>query len=182
MPTTPEERAKYPWLGEFRMKPKEAHRDYTGPYMALAAPSRTTPLPAGYVLLPGFDEAVRNLLAHGIAVELLDRPCKVSAERFALEKVETAKTLFQGHVPLTLAGRYEKGDADLPAGSVFVDMRQPLARLIPILLEPSSTDGFAAWGFFSRSLVRQWSAEPGEYPVVRVSARPPVPLIVMREE
>ncbi len=182
VPTTPEERAKYPWLGEFRMKPKEAHRDYSMPYMALAVPTRTTPLPAGYVLLPGFDEAVRNLLAHGIAVERLDRPCKVTAERFVLEKVEMAKALFQGHVALTLAGRYERGDLDLPAGSVFVDMRQPLARLVAVLLEPTSTDGLAAWGFFSRSLVRQWSAEPGDYPVVRVGARPPVPLVVVPEE
>jgi len=31
-------------------------------------------------------------------------------------------------------------------------------------------------------LVRQWSAEPGTYPVVRLGARPPVPLAVMREE
>jgi hypothetical protein len=182
VPTTPEERARNPRLGEFRMQPTEVPRDYTAPYMALAVPSRTVPLPAGYVLLPGFDEAVRTLLAHGIAVERIEQPCKVSAERFALEKVETAKDLYQGHVPVTLSGGYEKADLELPPGSVFVDMRQPLARLIPVLLEPSSTDSLAAWGLFSRALVRQWSAEPGVYPVVRVSTRPPVPLVVLHED
>jgi hypothetical protein len=182
VPTTPEERARYPRLGEFRIRPTDTPRDYTVPYMAVATPSRTVQLPAGYVLLPGFDEAVRNLLSHGIAVERLDRPCKVSAERFALEKVEIGKDLYQGHVPVTVSGHYEKMDVELPAGSVFVDMRQPLARLIPVLLEPSSTDSLAAWGFFSRALVRQWSAEPGEYPVLRLGARPPIPLVVAREE
>jgi hypothetical protein len=58
-------------------------------------------------------------------------------------------------------------------------MRQPLARLIPVLLEPSSGDGLASWGFFNRSLVRQWSREPGVYPVLRLAARPAVPMEVV---
>ena len=48
-----------------------------------------------------------------------------------------------------------------------------------VLLEPASTDSLAAWGFFSRALVRQWSREPGVYPVVRLAERPPVPLEVL---
>jgi hypothetical protein len=181
VPVTPEERAKYPWLREFRMKPTDAHRDYRMPYMALAAPTRTIALPAaGYVVLPGNDEAVDNLLAHGIAVERLERACTVKAERFAVEKVETAKEIYQGHVAVTVSGRYEPAETELPAGAVFVDLHQPLARLIPVLLEPASTDSLAAWGFFSRALVRQWSREPGVYPVVRLAERPPVPLQVVR--
>ena len=58
-------------------------------------------------------------------------------------------------------------------------MRQPLARLIPVLLEPASGDSLAAWGFFNRALARQWSSEPGIYPVLRLDARPPVPLVVV---
>ena len=147
--------------------------------MTLAVPTSTVSLPVGYVVLPGHDEAVQNLLAHGLSVERLGRACKVSGERFALQKVETARELYQGHVLVTLAGRYEKAEVELPAGSVFVDMRQPLARLVPVLLEPTSGDSLAAWGFFNRALVRQWSTEPGVYPVLRLDARPPVPLVVM---
>jgi hypothetical protein len=182
LPVTPEERARYPWLGEFRMQPTEVQRDYTMPYMTLAVPTSTVSLPAGYVVLPGNDEAVRTLLAHGLAVEWLGQACKVSGERFMLQKVETAKDLYQGHALVTLAGRYEKAEMELPAGSAFVDMRQPLARLVPVLLEPTSGDSLAAWGFFNRALVRQWSAEPGVYPVLRLDARPPVPLIVMNAQ
>lgn len=151
--------------------------------MALATPTRTVPLPAaGYVVLPGNDETVANLLAHGIAVERLERACTVKVERFVVEKVETAKTIFQGHVAVTATGHYEQVETELPAGAAYVDLRQPLARLIPVLLEPASTDSLLAWGFFSRSLVKQWSAEPGDYPVVRVAERPPVPLQVIRSE
>jgi len=178
-PVTAEERVKYPWLGEFRMKPTEVRRDYTMPYMSRAAPTATVTLPEGYVVLPGHDEAVQNLLAHGLVLERLGSTCTVPAERFALEKVELAKSLFQGHALVTLAGHYERAEVGLPAGSVWVDLRQPLARLVPVLLEPLSGDSLAAWGFFNRALVRQWSAEPGVYPVLRLDARPEVPMAVM---
>ena len=181
VPTSPEERARSPWLREYRMRPTDVHRDYTIPYLAAAAPTRTVPLPAGYVLLPGFAAALDTLRAHGIAVERLLRDVTMAGERYALEKVEVAPRLFQGHALLTLTGRWETAEVSVPAGACYVDLRQPLARLVPLLLEPASTDSLATWGFFSRALVRQWSLEPGVYPVVRVAQRPAVPLLVLTE-
>lgn len=179
--TTAEERARFPWWGEHRMRPTERHRDYTMPYLALAVPNRTVKLPGAYVLLPGFAEAEQNLLAHGISVERLTRACTAGAERFALDKVETATSLFQGRTLVTLSGRWETADIEIPAGSLLVDLHQPLARLVPVLLEPGSTDSLAAWGFFSRALVRQWTNAPGIYPVLRLATRPPVPAVVVEE-
>ncbi|HVN76648.1 MAG TPA: M14 family metallopeptidase [Thermoanaerobaculaceae bacterium] len=181
-PLTVEENAKYPWMGGVRVKPTGVPHDYTVPWLALTAPVKTIALPAGYVVVPGQDEVVRNLLAHGIVLQRLAEPCRVAAERWVIEKVEPEKTVFQGHVLLSLPGHLEKSDADLPAGSVFVDMRQPLARVIAVLLEPASADSLAAWGFLDRSIVRQWSNEPAPYPVLRVAARPPVPLVTLGEE
>ena len=181
-PLTAEEKVKYPWMNGVRIKPTGVARDYTVPYLALPVATKTVPLPAGYVVLPGQDEVVANLQAHGIVLQRLARGCRVAAERWAIEKVEPAKTLFQGHVLLSLPGRYEREEVELPAGATFVDMHQPLARLVPVLLEPASPDGLAAWGFLDRSIVRQWSNEPAPYPVVRVGARPPVPLLTIGSE
>jgi hypothetical protein len=174
----PEEKAEHPWRGDVKVIPTDVPRDYTVPYLALATPKRTIPLPLGYLVLPGHDEVVRNLQAQGIVVERLVESSRLPVERFVIEKIEPAKGVFQGHVLLTLSGRYEKAEADAPAGSIFVDMRQPLARLIPVLLEPTSTDSLAAWGFLNRAIVRQWSSEPAPYPVLRVDSRPPVPLLL----
>ncbi len=181
-PLTAEESAKYPWLHGVRVTPTDVERDYPAPYLALATPTQTVSLPAGYVVLPGQDEAVENLRAHGIIAEKLLEGCSVPVERYAIERVEPAKNLFQGHALVSLPGRYERADADLPAGSVWVDMRQPLARLVATLLEPGSTDSLAAWGFFNRVIVREWSNQPAPYPVLRVASRPPVAMLVLGPE
>ncbi len=181
-PVSPEEKARHPWRGDVVVKPTDVPHDYTVPYLARAVAKKAVPLPLGYVLLPGQEEAVRNLQAQGIVVEKLVEGCKVTAERFIIEKIEPAKTIYQGHVLLTLTGHDESAEVDVPAGSVYVDMRQPLARLVAVLLEPLSGDSLAAWGFFNRAIVRQWSNEPGPYPVLRVAARPPVPTLVLASE
>ncbi len=181
-PVSPEEKARHPWRGDVVVKPTDVPHDYTVPYLALAVPKATVPLPAGYVVLPGADGVVANLLAHGIIVEKLVEGCRVSAERYEIEKIELARSIFQGHVQPTFTGHYQASEVDVPAGSVFVDMHQRLARLVPVLLEPSSSDSLAAWGFLDRVIVRQWSNEPAPYPVLRVRARPPVATLVMAPE
>lgn len=174
----PEERAKYPpWVGDFVMKKTDVPRDYRVPYFALAVPTRTLPLPAGYVLPPFQDEALALLRRHGIRVERVLEGFRAEAESFRIEALEVGKTLFQGHALLALKGRYEKGEADIPAGSHYIGLDQPLARLVPVLLEPESADGLAAWGFFSRVLVQQWSNALGPYPVLRLARRPATPLL-----
>jgi hypothetical protein len=177
-PVTPEEKAKYPWRGDVKVNPTDVPHDYTVPYLALASPKKAVPLPLGYIVLPGQDDVVRNLQAHGIMVKKLVEGCRLPVERFIIEKIELAKNIYQGRVQNTLTGHYEKAAVEVPAGSLFVDMRQPLARVIPVLLEPASTDSLAVWGFFNRAIARQWSNEPAPYPVLRVDSRPPVPLLL----
>ena len=60
----------------------------------------------------------------------------------------------------------------VPAGSVLIPNRQPLARLVPLLLEPSSEDSLLHWGFFNSWIVQQWSNRLNPYPVLRVPRLP----------
>ena len=89
-----------------------------------------------------------------------------------------SKTIYQGRIALTIRGEYEKREVAFPENAYFVSLKQPLARLIPILLEPEIPDSLAAWGFFNRAIVQQWSNAFSLYPVYRVSRRPPVPMLV----
>ncbi len=174
----PEDRAKHPpWAGAFAMKSTGVPKDYVIPYFARAVPARSVRLPAGYVLAPHQDEALAVLKGHGIRVERLLAGCRQQVESYALAAVEPAKVIYQGRVQSTLKGEYRREEADIPAGSYYVGLDQPLARLVPVLLEPESADGLAAWGLFNRVIVQQWSNRPGPYPVLRLDRRPAVPLL-----
>jgi len=174
----PEDRAKYPpWAGDFIMKKTDTPKDYRLPYFSLAVPVRSVKLPAGYILLPQQPEALATLKRHGIRVERLLEGIRVEAENFKISAVELDKNIFQGHVQNTLKGKYEKEQVDIPAGSYYIGLDQPLARLVPVLLEPESPDSLAAWGYFNRLIVQQWSNRPGPYPVWRLGQRPAVPLL-----
>ena len=174
----PEDRAKYPpWAGEFIMKKTDVLKDYTMPYFSLAVPVRSLMLPAGYVVAPYQSEVMANLKRHGIRVERVLEAFRAEAESFKITAVELGKNIFQGHVQNTLKGGYEKSTVDIPAGSYWVGLDQPLARLVPVLLEPESTDSLAAWGGFNRVIVQQWSNQPGPYPVLRLAQRPAVPAV-----
>ena len=174
----PEDRAKYPpWAGDFIMSKTDILKDYTIPYFSLAVPSRTLPLPAGYVLAPHQGEVLAILKRHGIRVERVLEGFRADAENFIISAVEPGRTIYQGRVQNTIRGSYEKAEADIPPGSYYIGLDQPLARLVPVLLEPGSVDSLAAWGFFSRVIVQQWSNRPGPYPVRRLAERPVVPML-----
>ena len=52
---------------------------------------------------------------------------------------------FPGHRERTLEGVYRSVERELPAGTVVVDVGQPLGRLAFSLLEPQSDDGLLNW-------------------------------------
>jgi hypothetical protein len=174
----PEDRAKYPpWVGDFIMKKTDVLKNYQLPYLSLAVPIRSVSLPAGYLLLPFQPEVLANLRRHGIRVERTLDPYQAEVEKFVISNVEMDKNIFQGHVQNSLKGKYEKSAAVIPAGSYYISLEQPLARLIPVLLEPESVDSLATWGFFNRVIVQQWSNQPGPYPVYRLAQKPPVAML-----
>ncbi|MBN2400701.1 MAG: hypothetical protein JXI33_10230 [Candidatus Aminicenantes bacterium] len=169
----PEDRSKYPpWVGDFIMKKTDKPKNYRIPYFALALSLRSVKLPVGYILTASQPDALLNLKRHGIRVERILESFKAEAEVFKISAVELGKNIFQGHVLNTIKGQYEKEVVDIPAGSFYISLEQPLARLIPVLLEPESSDSLAAWGFFNRVIVQQWSNRPGPYPVYRLAEKP----------
>jgi hypothetical protein len=131
-------------------------------------------LPAAY-LLGGrggpADSVVARLRQHGIVVELLTAPMRVSGERFAIDSMVTSGRPFQGHSEVRLEGRWNHAELEAPAGRYLVRTTQPLGVLAAILLEPQSDDGFATWNVFDSQLA---DAMRGArlFPVERVLAPP----------
>ena len=128
-------------------------RDQVQPKLEVLLPK------AGYWVPAAFASRVADKLAlHGIRyqrIEAAQPAAKVDA--FRAETVELATKIFEGHVQLTLKGRWQPETRAIPAGSLFVPIDQPLARVVVALLDPQAPDSLANWGYFAAAF------EPKEY-------------------
>jgi hypothetical protein len=135
--------------------------------------------PCGYLLGPGEAQAVNTLTALGVQV----RPVANARQAWVLESYRIDEVTQQQRQDGR--GAIEDGEpirswklrplptaGDVPAGSHYVSLAQPLSALISAALEPDSQNSFAANGLLARDAgpgtpgtdlpgVRRVMAEPG---------------------
>lgn len=102
----------------------------------------------GYFITGQHPAVMELLVAHGIAVELIDNSRVSFLERFTIDSVVRATRAFEGHNEERVTGRWFAGTESVPAGSYFIPTGQPLGRLVVYLLEPESDDGLVTWNYF----------------------------------
>jgi hypothetical protein len=113
-------------------------------------------VPAGYAQQIG-----GKLALHGIAFEKIGPAfAKVDVQAFRASRVEFSRTPFEGRMTLKLEGSWRTESREVPAGSLFVPVNQPRARLLMALLEPRAPDSFASWGFFNGCFEHKEYLEP----------------------
>ncbi|MBL8244279.1 MAG: peptidase M14 [Rhodanobacteraceae bacterium] len=128
--------------------------------------SASAPAPAGYLLPPQWTAVAERLQLHGVRMQRLPAAASVEAERHHFSRVEWAPRPFEGrHLVTTLESKLESVEIETTAGSWLIDMDQPRARLISLLLEPASGDSLIRWGFFDTIF------EEKEYAEARVLER-----------
>jgi len=107
-----------------------------------------------------------RLEAHGVKYTVTTREMPFSGERFKIATNVLAEREYQGtHKGRTLTGAWEATEQSLPAGSLIIPMDQPLARLMFVLLDPRSDDGFMWWNIMDAVLGT--TPGPTYYPVLR---------------
>ena len=118
----------------------------------------TTPL-AGYLVPAAHASHVAGKLRlHGIAYRLLPRGlASAEAEVFRATKVTFGERSTEGHQRLQLEGKWSIERREFAAGTLYVPIAQPKARLVMALLEPQAPDSLVAWGEFNTAF------EPKEY-------------------
>lgn len=126
------------------------------------APSLTVTAPrGGYVVAAAHAAWVSaKLRLHGIRYEVMSvsRPA-FAVEAFRADEVTYGKKPYEGRMLARVTGAYHAERRDLPAGSLFVPIAQPRARLLMHLLEPLAPDSLVAWGFFNLAFQQQESME-----------------------
>ncbi|TAA08801.1 peptidase M14 [Pseudoxanthomonas winnipegensis] len=120
-------------------------------------PAVTTTAPrAGYLVPVAWAPMVEpRLRAHGLQYRRLDTPLDALAQAYRATRIEFDKTSTEGHQRLKLAGAWADESAQLPAGSLFVPIAQPRARLVVALLDPDAPDSLLQWGLFNAAFERK---------------------------
>lgn len=129
--------------------------------------TEVTVAPAAYLVPADLAGVIERLAAHGVQFASLDEDTELKVERFRVDSTQVTEREFQGHRERQVWGGWEPIVGTFPAGSVIVPVRQPLGRLIVVLLEPRSDDGFLTWNLLDPA-IEQTEA----YPIVRLSALP----------
>ena len=115
----------------------------------------TITLPTAWWVPATRPDVIAKLKLHGVRVEAVTAPRRVSVEMERLADPVIASHANEGHVELAIGGvTRELRTETFPAGSVRVPADQPLRDLAAIMLEPESRESLLAWGEFPEILQR----------------------------
>jgi dipeptidyl-peptidase-4 len=133
-------------------------------------PRVVAPVPFGYYFPAELGSVADKLKEHGIQVSNISRREKIEADLFTVSKFSrSARPSYGDHYTVTVDGSFSRKTVNVPAGSYFVDMRQPLAWLVFYMLEPQSDDGLLLWNYFDNYLMGKGAeTKPVEYPVYKL--------------
>jgi hypothetical protein len=132
------------------------YRKHVRPSVVIRAPRDGYIIPAAYVRDIG-----EKLALHGIKTEILSTsPGASEVEVFRTTRSEFASAPFEGRMRATLDGAWRLESQEIPSGSLFVPIKQSLARLLMALLEPQGPDSLAAWGYFNACFEQKEHTEP----------------------
>jgi hypothetical protein len=126
--------------------------------------TETERVPAAYYVPADLAKVVQHLQAHGIKMTPLTRAMTVQVQEFRISASETGRE-FEKHRERTLTGSWVAAERQLPAGTLRVDMTQPLARLAFYLIEPRSDDGLVDWNVMDEAL-----GDARVYPILRTNS------------
>lgn len=117
------------------------------PSLSIVAPRSGYIVPAAYA-----DWVAQRLGYHGIVFEHIEQAQSQRAlETFRATHVTYSDKPFESHTTAAIEGSWLAELHDVPAGSLFVPIAQPKARLLMSLLEPQAPDSYAAWGLFNNA-------------------------------
>lgn len=94
-------------------------------------------------------ETIRTLLSHGVELSYLAEPTRLDVETRYARQPKFASKPFEGRFRVIAQFTEVHQAVTLPAGTAVVEMQQPLATLITLLMEPESEDSFFQWGLYN---------------------------------
>jgi hypothetical protein len=130
--------------------------------------TRDAMVPRAYLIPAELMTIVAKLRAHNIRVQPIDKPLRAEGEEFTIKGMRTVRS---GGYDMTVLDGAMSGlvTRDFPAGTVQLDMAQPMANAAFYYLEPQARDGFVGWGVMT-DVLRQLTAggRQATYPIFKM--------------
>ncbi|AOH37174.1 M14 family metallopeptidase [Luteimonas sp. JM171] len=121
-------------------------------------PARSERAPLGGYVVPTAHASwmAAHLRLHGLQFTTLAEAMPgAEVETFRASSWTPAAASLEGRQRMALEGGWSPEQRDIPAGSLFVPIAQPSARLVVALMEPLAPDSHAAWGRFNAHFERK---------------------------
>ncbi|MBB4723549.1 M14 family metallopeptidase [Xanthomonas euvesicatoria] len=125
-------------------------RDQIKPDVVVDAPRGGYLVPAAQAGLVG-----EKLRLHGIQFTTIGNAAQRPVQTFRADAVKFAARSNESHQTVELNGQWRSETRSVPAGSLFVPIAQPKARLVMAILEPQAPDSLLQWGFFNTAFERK---------------------------
>ena len=110
-------------------------------------PDATVRLPEFYVVPRSWPVIIDRLRWHGVKLQRLPADTELTVRTYRFKDADWRQRPYEGHHPVTFTAQPVTEVRTFPAGSVVVDMNQPLARVAAHLLEPEGPDALVRWGY-----------------------------------
>ncbi|MCD0247100.1 M14 family metallopeptidase [Xanthomonas melonis] len=113
--------------------------------------------PRGGYLVPAAQAALvaEKLRLHGVDFRTIGTAAERQVQTFRADTATFAARSNEGHQTVEVVGQWREERRAVPAGSLFVPIAQPKARLVMAMLEPQAPDSLLQWGFFNTAFERK---------------------------
>jgi hypothetical protein len=161
------DRERNPFTGELIYRRRDERRVERMPDYGSFGATESVAAPAAYLIQADQARVIERLEAHGVRVFFLEADADLAVSEFQVDSTRTSERQYQGHHLREVWGEWSEERRTITAGAIIVPVRQPLGRLLVVLLEPRSDDGFLAWNLLDEAL-----EEGGVYPIMRAADLP----------
>lgn len=126
--------------------------------------TRLRPRPWAYVLPRDAEAAVAMLRRHGIAVERLTAPARLSVDAYTIAGVTYEQAYNHVAALRVQVGEVVRVERDFPSGTYVVPTAQHLGRLAAHMLEPETDDNVIYWNAMDAWVPRPEGGRAGASP------------------
>lgn len=152
---------KNPGDGHLMYRRADVRKPEKMPEYGTFAATETERVPSTYYVPATLAKAIELLKAHGVQMTELKSATTVQVEEFQISTSQSGRA-FQGHAERTLTGSWAAAERQIPAGTIRIDLNQPLGRLAFYLIEPRSDDGLVDWNVLDEAI-----RDSKVFPIVR---------------